>query len=69
MTSDFPTGKSGRPSFTYLLQLILTLENLLQLTQMIPENVLPFIQDFIKLEDNTHVMVNYLDRLKEFLLS
>ena len=69
MTSDFPTGKSRRPSFTYLSQLILTLENLLQLTQMIPENVLPFIQDFIKLEDNTHVMVNYLDRLKEFLLS
>ena len=68
MTSDFPTGKSGRPSVKYLLQLILTLENLLQLiltlenllqlTQMIPENVLPFIQDFIKLEDNTHIMVN-----------
>lgn len=58
MTSDFPTGKSGRPSVKYLLQLILTLENLLQLTQMIPENVLPFIQDFIKLEDNTHITVN-----------
>ena len=69
MTSDFPIGKPGRPSFTYHLQLILTLENLLQLTQMIPESVLPFIQDFMKLEDNTYVMVNYLHRLKEFLLS
>lgn len=51
------------------LELISTLANFLELTQRILENVRRVVETLQKLEDDTYVMVHYLDRLEEFLLS
>ena len=51
------------------LELISNLANFLELTQRIPENVRRIMQTLQKLEDDTYVMVHYLDTLEEFLLS
>ena len=51
------------------LELISTLANFLELTQRILENVRRVVETLQKLEDDTYIMVHYLDRLEEFLLS
>ena len=51
------------------LELISTLANFLELTQRILENVRRVVETLQKLEDDTYVMVHFLDRLEEFLLS
>ena len=51
------------------LELISTLANFLELTQRILENVRRVVETLQKLEDDTYIMVHFLDRLEEFLLS